>query len=341
MISNFMAAKFQTQLTNLPVKANQPSQSLQVSPSKLSMPEFLSNLQLGTDPISGPNVDFSTPIEIRKETRDIIAREGIDTSNEEVMAIVRSRARFNVAARNGDIDLDRLGDEYLPHRKGINDPAEKAELDQEVIALAKRLNVKANSEDLTNLQGMEPDQRLQTNTGQADFSTKIAVASAIVALTKDRPDLRERVLTGDGEDPLTVIVAKNPSVRGPNGFANTNDQLFLRSGVLWEDNEINTVMHEFTHVLDGIGLTNKRDGLLPDLSAAEQEQWSGEWKRLKSLNESDPSAPNLRDYAFTNEKEFLAVAVQRFIDSPAQLKKISPVLFDILSNYFNPPQDTR
>ncbi len=94
---------------------------------------------------------------------------------------------------------------------------------------------------------------------------------------------------------------------------------------------LDVVIHEMTHVLDMIG-EDDDPGLLP--------WWSAEQRALfVRLREAEkPAIADGRSaidrYALTSDMEFLAVTVETFFVLPAELKKTSPGLYDLLADYF-------
>jgi MtfA peptidase len=91
---------------------------------------------------------------------------------------------------------------------------------------------------------------------------------------------------------------------------------------------INLAYHEFTHALITVAVSDIRtDGCLElgyDLLsyAFIQEHFSQKINSLKIF----------RDYAFTNKMEFLAVAVENFLESPEELRQHSSEMYNILKH---------
>lgn len=355
MVSNFLPqgtnTPSKTMLANYP-KANQPSVTdspdAPMSASQM-IPQFstLFRIPENEEPIHASLAMIVTPSEkteyeiyekqVETEAQTLIEQENIDTNIPGNKATAYVRAAFNVKAQNGDINLDLLaGVQALAHRKGVTDPEEQERLDQEVIDLANKLDVQMNSESIDNLNDKDFDVRLETNTGEADFSTKIAIASSIVAVTRNRSELRDWVLEGAGEEPLTIVVSTDPSIDRVAGFVTEDNQMFLNSAITWSSGGPHTIMHEFAHLLDSE--FHVRDGMLPGMTLEYQQLFTDERERLFDLHETDPEAKNLREYAFTNEKEFLAVVMATFMENPALLKEVSPTLFDLFGTYlmYNP-----
>ncbi len=94
---------------------------------------------------------------------------------------------------------------------------------------------------------------------------------------------------------------------------------------------LDVVIHEITHVLDMID-DDEGDGLLPWWGPDEREQYVRLREAEKESIADGTSA--IDDYALTSDMEFLAVTVETFFVLPAELRKTSPGLYDLLAAYF-------
>ncbi|MBE8722149.1 M90 family metallopeptidase [Sphingobacterium pedocola] len=93
----------------------------------------------------------------------------------------------------------------------------------------------------------------------------------------------------------------------------------------------NTGIHEFVHLID------KADGLIdgiPEYLIPKDliDPWFKEMeKTIKQIREG---RSDIRDYAATNEAEFLAVVSEYFFKKPRLLKEDHPRLYDMLDNIY-------
>ena len=106
----------------------------------------------------------------------------------------------------------------------------------------------------------------------------------------------------------------------------------FEEGFKIEDDNLNLGIHEFTHA---IHLNSMRRG---DTASV---VFSDGFSELTTLLRQDFEAGKLqnsgfiRDYAFTNEFEFLAVVVENFIESPREFKGQFPKLYKKIQQMFN------
>ncbi len=97
----------------------------------------------------------------------------------------------------------------------------------------------------------------------------------------------------------------------------------------------NVVIHEFAHQLDS--LDGSFNGT-PELASNEQEK---QWQRVMS-EEFEKVRRKVRaghgtllgGYAVKNETEFFSVASERFYTRPADLRRLHPELYQILSGFY-------
>jgi len=102
----------------------------------------------------------------------------------------------------------------------------------------------------------------------------------------------------------------------------------------------NVGIHEFAHLVDrGDGSI---DGLFPGMDSDMIKPWIGLVK--ETIDEGLAGKSELRDirpYTYTNEKEFIASLSEYFFESPEQMKKKHPELYDNLSKMFHQDMKTR
>ena len=106
----------------------------------------------------------------------------------------------------------------------------------------------------------------------------------------------------------------------------------FEEGFKIEDDNLNLGIHEFTHAihLNSIKRTDTASVVFSD--------GFSELLRLlrnEDLVEDIKNSGFIRDYAFTNEFEFLAVVVENFIESPSEFKSQFPSLYKKIQQMFN------
>lgn len=120
-----------------------------------------------------------------------------------------------------------------------------------------------------------------------------------------------------------------------NGFMNGKmilSKTSLRQGFQAELDKKNVGIHEFVHLIDG------EDGTIDGIpKVLMNQQYVLPWMDLiyKKIEEINLDDSDIRNYATTNEEEFLAVASEYFFEHHQQLKKKHPELFEILSYFYN------
>ena len=100
----------------------------------------------------------------------------------------------------------------------------------------------------------------------------------------------------------------------------------------------NTAIHEFVHLIDKAD--GEVDGVPEYLIPKELvNPWLREMHETISLIRRDKS--DIRDYAATNQAEFLAVVSEYFFQKPKQLKEDHPELYDLLDEIYNDKKDLK
>jgi MtfA peptidase len=115
-----------------------------------------------------------------------------------------------------------------------------------------------------------------------------------------------------------VMILSKPSLLAGFDAASTGD---------------NVGIHEFAHLVE---IEEAENGPPPEVPWQAVEQWM----RYVGLELSHPSSNHsyIRDYAYTNDREFFAVLAEYFFKSPDVLKKKDPELYGMLQEMFH--QDT-
>ncbi len=112
-------------------------------------------------------------------------------------------------------------------------------------------------------------------------------------------------------------------------------------GMKYGTDNINLGLHEFAHALHVCATTTDDGGASGDLYAIMFDkvlEYLGNADNLKHL----AAMGYLRDYAFTNQFEFMAVTLETFFETPAEFKQKLPELYGIISKMINyDPADTK
>lgn len=173
-----------------------------------------------------------------------------------------------------------------------------------------------------------------------DMDKILIAASATIPLfhfdTWAYENLEEVLVYPDYFDERFDIESRERNISGMVGSGAMNHKMLLslpglRSG-FDKYSEGNTAVHEFVHLID------KADGevdgipeyLIPkDLIAPWIEEMS------RTIREIRTGESNLREYAGTNDAEFLAVLSEYFFKRPKMLKIEHPSLYNFLDKIYN------
>ncbi|MFD2601932.1 zinc-dependent peptidase [Flavobacterium suzhouense] len=108
----------------------------------------------------------------------------------------------------------------------------------------------------------------------------------------------------------------------------------FQEGIEFDNSNINLGLHEFGHVLHVNAMGIKRLGsafvIYSDMFTSIKQYVAVPYNRDKILN-----AGYLRDYAFTNEHEFIAVALEYFFESPQEFRQRLPELYEMIKKMIN------
>lgn len=106
----------------------------------------------------------------------------------------------------------------------------------------------------------------------------------------------------------------------------------FEEGFSMEDDNLNLGIHEFTHAIH-LNSIKRSDTASVVFSDGFSELLG--LLRNEDLVENIKNSGFIRDYAFTNEFEFLAVVVENFIESPSEFKSQFPSLYKKIQQMFN------
>lgn len=108
----------------------------------------------------------------------------------------------------------------------------------------------------------------------------------------------------------------------------------FQQGIDFDTDNINLGLHEFAHVLHLCAITKKRPGaslvIYKDMFEEIRSYSANENNRDKIMNSG-----YLRDYAFTNQHEFMAVVFESFFESPREFRQKLPELYEMVKVMIN------
>jgi hypothetical protein len=276
--------------------------------------------------VSPPEQPQSDAARLDAEIEKLLKLEG---ERGETKGNLENRARFNLSAEQGIYNLDELK-LYLSHREMTKTPEEQRELDRRVLDLAKRLDVKYSNRDINSLADAKKGK--EGPLSEADFATKVIIASGMLTLLKNRPDLLEEVLKDDGG--LKILIGIQPPKKAATGLAVADNRMLFDTMSVSR----NTIIHELTHLIDATG-EKSHDGTLYRLPEGEKSlknQYNEARDKVKkAFKETGQRPPGIYDdNAFADDKEFLAEMGSLFITNPKGLNQISSQIYNVFREYF-------
>lgn len=149
-------------------------------------------------------------------------------------------------------------------------------------------------------------------------------------------NLDEVLVYPDYFDEKFEVVEEQRNVAGMVGNGALNHKMILSLPALragfQKYSEGNTAIHEFVHLID------KADGEIdgvPEYLIPKDlvEPWLKEMD--KTIREIRQGKSEIRDYAATNDAEFLAVVSEYFFKKPKLLKEDHPKLYEMLDEIYN------
>ncbi len=250
-------------------------------------------------------------------------------ANEQSLFVARTR----LLRDEGGIELF---EEFMPKRAALlNDPVKLAEYDAQFDRMFAHVSSSTSSKS-----GGIP-------AGQLDLSLRTLIAADATEAMGHSPELISMVIS-DLDRGWSVAndlpgaggryTHWQPLFKSMKGHITLDLGWTLASFADPNDN-YDVVAHEMVHSLDGFG-NNGLDGL-PRFSTAQDRE---DFLRIRSelvedYNSDTPSLPYTlaMDYAFTNNKEFLARFSELFLTNSASaqtVRAVSPELYDLFSRFY-------
>lgn len=108
----------------------------------------------------------------------------------------------------------------------------------------------------------------------------------------------------------------------------------FQQGIDFDNDNINLGLHEFAHALHLCAITRRRGGasltIYKDMFEEIRTYSANPYNRDKIMNSG-----YLRDYAFTNQHEFMAVVFESFFESPQEFRQRLPELYEMVKKMIN------
>ncbi|PZR09717.1 MAG: hypothetical protein DI539_21700 [Flavobacterium psychrophilum] len=108
----------------------------------------------------------------------------------------------------------------------------------------------------------------------------------------------------------------------------------FQEGIAFDNDNLNLGLHEFAHVLHFCALAKRRGGA----SLTIYKDMFEEIRRFSANTDNRDKIMNsgyLRDYAFTNQHEFMAVVFENFFESPREFRQRLPELYEMVKKMIN------
>ena len=201
--------------------------------------------------------------------------------------------------------------------------------DQEKLRFQKLVNIFINE---TRITGIDTE---------VDDACRVLVAASAIIPVFGFPDWEYSMLNEvliypnrfDGSHgPKTDDSANTLGMVGCTGSA-FNGLMILSKHDLFRGFEIhgdkeNVGVHEFAHLVD------KGSGAIDGIPAGMPDECIGIWTKLVGQELEKQGDSDIPDYVFTNREEFLAVITEYFFESPKNLEKQHPEIYELLSKSF-------
>lgn len=108
----------------------------------------------------------------------------------------------------------------------------------------------------------------------------------------------------------------------------------FEQGLLFDNDNLNLGLHEFAHALHFDSLSKRRPGasavIYRDTYKEIMEYVADAGKRQRLVEQN-----YFRQYAFTNQHEFMAVVLEYFFETPREFKQRFPELFSLVKKMIN------
>ncbi|KGE14223.1 zinc-dependent peptidase [Sphingobacterium deserti] len=220
---------------------------------------------------------------------------------------------------------------------------------QRSVAFFQRLQKAAQDEFIERVQYFLATTKISPEKGAAitDTDRVLVAASATIPLFHfsrwSYENLDEVLIYPGTFNEKYDIEAQDRTVLGMVGEGVMNRKMILsldslRAGFKDHPSEGNTAIHEFVHLIDKAD--GEIDGVPSYLISRDLVQpWLREMH--KTINAIRHDRSDIRDYAATNEAEFLAVVSEYFFQKPKQLEEDHPELFALLNEMYNRPEKSQ
>ncbi|NQY07009.1 MAG: zinc-dependent peptidase [Flavobacteriaceae bacterium] len=169
-----------------------------------------------------------------------------------------------------------------------------------------------------------------------DDEKKVLIAATAVMLTFGMRnyllDVVEKIIIYPDVFYSTINKANHKGEFNPMVKALVFSWKDFKEGYAIEDDNLNLGIHEFTHA---IHLNSLKSGDTASIIFSDGFKELQEILKLRNVRDKMIESDYFRDYAFTNQFEFLAVVVENFIESPKDFKVYFPEIYYKLRQMFN------
>lgn len=190
--------------------------------------------------------------------------------------------------------------------------------------------------------------RIETKPTESDLDAENIIITRINQVLTDRFDLLTqlcclengveiRLHQGHGfhDEADEVYFFGRTTVHGDDAILEFATDEVLYGGGENHGDVMDVIVHELMHLLDYL---DDDDGILPGWNSKQRKQFeqarAEEWAKLQT---GQPTP--LVTYALTNDVEFLAVLAEAYWTREAELLASSPVLHQIMDDYFHPKKN--
>ncbi len=232
---------------------------------------------------------------------------------------------------------------YFRRRKLLSEPfpQEWRDLLRRRILFYRRLDEEGRQRFERNVRIFLAEQRIFGEAGRpAPEDIKLLIAASAAMLCHGKPNwewptMRDIVVYPGAFDETSYQVGSDAPIIGmvQSQGAIIFSAPHLREGFRRKKDGKNVGLHELAHVMDMAD--GAADGVPGDLDWKVEAPWVEDIHKHLEAEHGDRLRRVLGNYAYTNEAEFFAVAVEEFFERPAKVREADKELFELLEEYFN------
>ena len=185
------------------------------------------------------------------------------------------------------------------------------------------------------------ENQIESNGNVQSQSARFSIASEIVEGLYPRTDLIQTKVINDLNGNIDVFYDSRSytgqfSCKHKVFFSNSRAQMKLHASSLWPESF--TILHEIGHAVDCHENSGSGNGIGAYMSTANANLLVSARNAMVLIRDQTGDFSGLREYAFTNAKEFFAVATAYFLKNNSRAISVwredFPGLLHALSNYY-------